>query len=146
MRPASIFATAEAAEEAFYDAMQRGDLAAMMSLWADDDEAVCIHPGGSRLTGLRAIRESYETIFATGGMDIRPSHVRVVVGASLEVRTLVERILVTEGGETRVIECVATNVFVKSALGWRILLHHGGPGLTSASTPRPSTPPDGHLH
>ena len=30
MRAASMFATAEAAEEAFYDAMQRGDLDAMM--------------------------------------------------------------------------------------------------------------------
>ena len=144
MRPVSIFATAEAAEEAFYDAMQRGDLAAMMGLWADDDETVCVHPGGARLVGLRAIRESFETIFATGGMDIRPSQVRVVSGASVEVRTLVERILVVEGGETRVIECAATNVFVKAALGWRILLHHGGPGIARDSAPAPS--PDGVLH
>lgn len=144
MRPASIFATAEAAEEAFYDAMQRGDLAAMMGLWSDDDETVCVHPGGARLTGLRAIRESFEQIFATGGMDIRPSQVRVVGGAGIEVRTLVERILVVEGGETRVIECAATNVFVKSALGWRILLHHGGPAIAAA--PSPPASPDGLLH
>ena len=139
MRPASIFATAEAAEEAFYDAMHRGDLAAMMSLWADDDEPVCVHPSGARLVGLRAIRESFEAIFATGGMDIRPSQVRVVSGAGIEVRALIERIFAVEGGKPRIIECAATNVFVKSALGWRILLHHGGPGVSSAAaeTPQP---------
>ena len=138
MKPASIFSTAEAAEEAFYDAMQRGDLAAMMALWADDDDAVCIHPGGARLAGIRAIRDGFEAIFASGGMDIRPSRVRVFGGATTEVRTLVERIVVVEGGQTRIIECAATNVYVKSALGWRILLHHGGPAIEGPGAEPPA--------
>lgn len=149
MRPATIFDTAEAAEEAFYDAMQRGDLAAMMSLWADDDDAVCIHPGGARLAGLAAIRDGFEAIFASGGLEIRPSRVRAVRGASIEVRTLVERIVAVEGGKSRVIECAATNVYVKSALGWRILLHHGGPAVDPASAgsaAAESVPPGKILH
>ena len=41
----------EEAETAFYEALEKGDLEAMMAIWADDEEVVCIHPGGQRLTG-----------------------------------------------------------------------------------------------
>ena len=34
-------------EAAFYDALHRADLEALMALWADDEEIVCIHPGGA---------------------------------------------------------------------------------------------------
>ena len=141
MKPASLFATAEAAEEAFYDAMRRGDLAAMMALWADEDDVVCIHPGGNRLVGLQAIRSGFEAIFSTGGIDIRPTRPRIHAGASIEVRTLVEQILVPERSAARIIECAATNVYVKVSRGWRIVLHHAGPGLEATeSEPRaPST-------
>ena len=46
MRRAIVFATAEAAEEAFYDAMQRGDAQGMMALWADDDDVTCEFKAG----------------------------------------------------------------------------------------------------
>ena len=45
-------------EAAFYDALNRADLEALMALWADDEEIVCIHPGGARLIGHAAIRAS----------------------------------------------------------------------------------------
>jgi hypothetical protein len=45
-----IFATPEDVETAFYEAIARADLGALMSVWADDEEIVCIHPTGQRLT------------------------------------------------------------------------------------------------
>jgi hypothetical protein len=47
------FATPEDVETAFYEAIARADLVALMSVWADDEEIVCIHPTGQRLTGPR---------------------------------------------------------------------------------------------
>lgn len=128
MRPASIFATAEAAEDAFYDAMQRGDLAAMMNVWADDEDVVCIHPGGDRLVGLKAIRDSFASIFADGGLDVRPCEARIHPGGALAVHTLIEKVLVRSGKGPEVVQCAATNVYVKGVAGWRIVLHHAGPG------------------
>ena len=49
-------------EAAFYDALNRGDVEALLALWAEDDEIVCIHPGGPRLLGHAAIRKSWEAI------------------------------------------------------------------------------------
>jgi ketosteroid isomerase-like protein len=59
----SHFATAEEAQQVFYQAIERADLAQMMTVWAEDDDIVCIHPGGPRHTGIEEVRESWRRIF-----------------------------------------------------------------------------------
>jgi uncharacterized protein (TIGR02246 family) len=127
MRPSIVFATAEAAEEAFYDAMQRGDLAGMMALWADDEDVVCVHPSGLRLVGLAAIRNAFAEMFAQGGVDVRPTAPRIHQAAVLAVHNLVEKVLVSGRQGKQVVQCVATNVYVKQANGWRMVLHQSSP-------------------
>ena len=129
----AMFATADAAEEAFYDAMQRGDLEGMMSLWSDDDDVVCVHPNGARLVGLPAIRASFEEIFARGGVDVRPAERRSHQGALVAVHNLIEKIVVSGRMGTEIVECVATNVYVKGATGWQIVLHHAAPAGEAAA-------------
>ena len=51
-RTRKLFPTPDDAEAAFYDAFERGDLAAMMVVWAEGEDVVCVHPSGPRLTGL----------------------------------------------------------------------------------------------
>ena len=126
MRRAPIFATADAVEEAFYDSMQRGDLDGMMSLWADDDEVVCVHPNGPRLVGIESVRAAWAQILSGGGMDVRPTDVRVYQGAMLEVHNLVEKVVIKSAGGIGVVECAATNVYLKSPEGWRMVLHQSG--------------------
>ena len=60
-----ILTTPDDAEEIFYDAIARADLDALMNLWAEDEEIICIHPGGQPLSGHHAIRESWQQIFAS---------------------------------------------------------------------------------
>jgi uncharacterized protein (TIGR02246 family) len=133
MRRAPILSPADAVEEAFYDAKQRADLEAMMALWADDEEVVCIHPGHQRLIGLQAIRASWAAIFGNGGVDVRLAEVRAHTGPMLAVHNVIEQVVVTGRGAQEVVACVATNVYVKYASGWRILVHHSG--MTSAEPP-----------
>ena len=121
----AILCTADAVEEAFYEAMQRGDLDAMMALWADDEDVVCVHPSSDRLVGLAAMRASWASIFRHGHVDIRRSDVHAHTGAVLAIHNVVEQTLaVVPAGGVQVVECVATNVYVKQADGWRIMLHH----------------------
>jgi len=46
-----IFPTAQDAENAFYEALERADLEGMMAVWSEDEEIVCVHPAGQRLAG-----------------------------------------------------------------------------------------------
>lgn len=125
----AILCTADAVEEAFYEAMQRGDLEAMMALWADDEDVLCVHPGSDRFVGLAAVRESWARIFRSGHVRIRCTDVRSHTGAVLAVHNVVEQTLSVDphggaSGGMQIVECIATNVYVKQAGGWRMMLHH----------------------
>jgi ketosteroid isomerase-like protein len=124
----AILCTADAVEEAFYEAMQRGDLDAMMALWADDEDVLCVHPGSDRFVGLAAVRASWARIFRHGPVEIRRSDVRTHTGAVLAIHNVIEQTLADVPGANsagvQVVECIATNVYEKQADGWRMMLHH----------------------
>jgi len=42
-----VFSSPEAAEEAFYRALQKGDLDLMMAVWDEDENISCVHPAAS---------------------------------------------------------------------------------------------------
>ena len=73
---AALLASADDVEAQFYEALQQGDLARLMAVWGDDDEIVCVHPGGVRVVGGAAIRARFEAIFANGAVPVVPDQVR----------------------------------------------------------------------
>lgn len=108
-------------EAAFYDALNRADLEALMALWADDEEIVCVHPGGPRLIGHAAIRDSWHALLEHGGLHIRPSQLHETHNLMSSVHTVIEGVTAASGEPAHLI---ATNVYVKTPKGWRIVLHH----------------------
>jgi ketosteroid isomerase-like protein len=108
-------------EAAFYDALNRADLDALMAQWADDDEIVCVHPGGPRLIGHAAIRASWQAILEHGGLHILPSQLHETHTLMSSVHTVVEGTTAASGEPAHL---VATNVYSKTPRGWRIVLHH----------------------
>lgn len=118
--------SAESVETAFYKALARGDLASVMSLWADDDAIVCNHPSGQRLIGRGAVESSFREILSHGGLQIRPSRIHAVRTTDMAVHSLIECITVSGPGGTQEIEVIATNIFVRTPGGWRLLMHHAG--------------------
>ena len=131
---ASLLASADDVEAQFYEALQQGDLARLMAVWGDDDEIVCVHPGGARVVGGAAIRASFEAIFANGGVPAVPDQVRRLQGLGVAVHHLVERVRLRPGQGAKGVKSVeeafvlATNVYVNTAAGWRLVAHHASPG------------------
>ena len=70
-RTPAIFTSPQDAAQAFYQAFEAKDVDAMMATWADDEEIVCVHPGGARLVGYEAVRASWERIFSGGRWSFR---------------------------------------------------------------------------
>ena len=122
-----LFATPEEAETAFYDAFERANLAAMMAVWAETDDVVCVHPHGPRLVGFEAVRESWIQIFAAGAtLRVRTTEARRFAGTSVAVHTVIEN--VTPPGENAPTSLVcATNVYELTEGGWRMVVHHASP-------------------
>lgn len=119
-----IFSSAAEVEAAFYEALARSDLEAMMAVWAEDEEVVCIHPDGPREIGLAAVRESWRKLFSGGiRLVVRISHQVVSASMLLTVHNVVEHISV-EGDDRLHPPMIATNTYVRGALGWRMVMHH----------------------
>ena len=118
-----LLGTVEDTEAAFYDAISRADIVALMAIWADDDEIICIHPGASRSVGPAAVRASWEAIFERGGVHIRPVQLHVVQNMLSAIHNIVEEVQRADN-EAQDLHILATNMYIKTPRGWRIVVHH----------------------
>ena len=121
-------------EVQFYEALREADLDKLMALWADDDEVICVHPGGPRLVGPQAIRAAFAAMFGNGRINAHPERVRRLHTLDAAVHNVVERVQLHTNEGPRTGFVLATNVYLKTALGWRMVAHHASPG-TPNETP-----------
>ena len=131
---AHLMASPDDVEAQFYEALREGDLEKLMAVWADDDEVICVHPGGPRVVGPRAIRAAFEAMFANGRIHAHPERVRRVHSLEAAVHNLVERIELATSEGQRTGFVLATNVYLKTAQGWRMVAHHASPGTPNETT------------
>jgi ketosteroid isomerase-like protein len=118
-------------EHQFYEALQQADIDKLMGTWSDDDDITCVHPGGPRVIGAAAIRASFEAIFGNGAVNAQPEKVRRVTSHSSAVHSVLERVEVMSKEGPQSAWVIATNVYLKTAQGWRLVAHHASP-----ATPR----------
>ena len=125
---AIVGGSADEIEAAFYDALQKGDIEKLMACWADEDEVVCVHPGGPRVVGTLAIRAAFDAMFSNGSIRAVPQQVRKVESLTSVMHNVLERIeVLTQGGPAHAY-VLATNVYHRTAQGWRMVAHHASPG------------------
>ena len=128
IRSAHFGGSPEEVEAAFYEAMQQGHLEQLMACWAEEDEIVCVQPGGGRLIGAGAIRSAFEALFAKGPVTVQPQQVHRIDAMACAVHHLVEGVTVQTPGGERTAWVTATNVYQKTPQGWRLVAHHASPG------------------
>lgn len=133
------------AEALFYEALQAGDLDKLMAVWADDDEVVCVHPGGERVIGPAAIRASFEAIFSHSPVPVQPDRVHRLHRTDAALHHLTERVQVVTNEGVQTAWAIATNVYVRTPLGWRMVAHHASPGQLG-EPPSSSTDLSSTLH
>ena len=112
-RTPPIYTSPQDVTQAFYQAFETRDIDAMMATWAEDEDIVCIHPGGTRHVGYESVRHSFDQLFA-GGTKLTFRLDQVVV-------------LETVG--------LATNVMRRTPSGWRIVCHHASPAPAVSDAP-----------
>ena len=125
-----IFPTAQDAENAFYEALERCDLEGMMAVWAEDEDIVCVHPAGGRLSGQDEVRESWAKIFAGGPRArLRIEQQVAISGMMLAVHSVFENFTIPgePRAEAQPVPVIATNVYLRTAAGWRMIVHHASP-------------------
>ncbi|MCA8927747.1 MAG: nuclear transport factor 2 family protein [Alphaproteobacteria bacterium] len=127
--PNGVAAALLAANEAFYDAFDSGDIDAMAALWAASHPVACLHPGAAPIMGRDAVLASWRSILSA---STRPA-----------IQCLQPQALVfDEAGLVVCVEALATgrlmasNLFALERGAWRMVHHHSGP----LNAPLPATP------
>jgi ketosteroid isomerase-like protein len=136
-----IFPTPLDASNAFYEAFEARDIEAMMSVWAEDEEIVCVHPGGLRLVGYSAVRAGWSELFSgdvRSRLRLHLSEAVLVQTISMAVQSVTEHVVLENETESRG-SVETTNIFMHTPAGWRMLAHHASP--SREPSPAPSIPP-----
>jgi ketosteroid isomerase-like protein len=129
------FDSPQAAEDAFYDALEEGSIDAMMAVWDDADDLACLLPMQPLRQGRVAIRETFRQAFqALGGIDIQAVHLQWLTWGDAAAHLLQEQVV---GQDGRLAPPVyAVNLFRRGPSGWRLVMHQNAP-----SPPPPGTVP-----
>lgn len=115
----------------FYAAIEELNLGAMDAVWAHAGWVRCVHPGRDVVEGWPDVRATWERIFAgTRWLRVTPTSVAVAVFGDLGVVACSENITTSEDGDgddVGVAVAQATNLFVRTGDGWRLMHHHASP-------------------
>jgi ketosteroid isomerase-like protein len=129
--------TAEAAENEFYRAFAEADLPAMLRVWAESEDVVCVHPGQESLSGQAPVAESWRDILGSGdSFDIAYQCAARFESGDLALHTGVEQLLMEND---RIATLAVTNGYRREGAGWRMILHHASPVHTASA-------PEGPVH
>jgi ketosteroid isomerase-like protein len=131
LQAATLGGSADDIENAFYEALHTADIQKLMGCWADEEDIVCVHPGGPRLIGAGAIRAAFEAMFANGNIQAYPERIHKIESLASAVHHLVERVEIMTPQGPQKAWVIATNVFHKTPQGWRMVAHHTSPGTAN---------------
>ena len=125
-----------AVNERFYKALEELDLEQMQRLWLHEPWVRCIHPGWDVLVGWEHVRESLEQIFAsTGWMRVTPTECNIHVFGEVGMVACAENITASRDSDVGVAVAQATNLFRRTAEGWRMFHHHASPAPVRVTQP-----------
>jgi ketosteroid isomerase-like protein len=131
------YATAQEAEDAFYDAIDERDAERLRSVWEDSGEIACLLPMQPMLHGAEVQGVFRPLIDREIQLDIQVQHIRWLEAGDLAIHFVEERVSVA--GNPPQPPVYALNIYRKGNAGWRLLVHQNSP------TPPPpgSMPPPG---
>ena len=124
------FATASAAETAFYTAFANCDVQAMNAVWSNT-EVICVHPGSMAIVGRDAVMRSWINILS----QAEPPNLQIKLlsrteSDGLAIHLVEEHISPIRGAAEAASVVLATNIYCLEKDGWHLLQHH-------ASLPNP---------
>jgi ketosteroid isomerase-like protein len=116
----------QSAEDAYYDAFDEHDIEKMMSVWAANDNIVCLLPMYPAIKGLPAIRQAFSQVLdPKGEFDVQVRHLHWIESADVAVHLVEEHINTSAASGQKV---YATNIYQKNADGsWHMTMHQNSP-------------------
>lgn len=129
------FESAQAAEDAFYDALDEADLERLLAVWAESDDISCLLPMHPLIQGRAGITEQFTQLFAEGhGVSLSIRHLHWIESGDMAIHHVEERIEDPPADRHPPPPFYGTNIYRREDGGWRLLVHLNAP------TPPPPPP------
>ncbi len=122
--------------ERFYHALESQDMETMEEIWAHEHGVACVHPGWGILVGWAAVRQSFEQIFAsTTWMRVTATAARIDIIGDIALVSCAENITGKSGEDVNLAVAQATNIFHRTAGGFKMIHHHASPAPVEVTHP-----------
>ncbi len=137
----------ERANQRFYEAFERLDLAAMDRVWAERSEVTCIHPGWAPIVGRERVIAAWVGIFrGTERIRFRLRDPRIFVTGDTAWVLVVEEIEASQADGFVHAFAQTTNLFRRESGAWRMVHHHACPMAAPEAQPAPKRAGSRVLH
>ena len=127
--------TPQEAEDAFYDALEEGDLKQLLSVWAEADDICCLLPMYPLLQGRQDVADVFTQLFSQGhGVVLAITHLSWIQTDDIAIHQVEETIQDPPPDTPPPPPFYGTNIYRKDNTGWRLIIHQNAP------TPPPPPP------
>ena len=119
-------ATPQEAEDAYYDAIDELDIEALMGVWEESEEVLCLLPMMPAQRGKGAIREAWSALLQPDHrLDMEVVHLSWIETGELAIHLVEERVKTPQQPEAQ--RVYASNIYRKGPQGWQLLMHQNSP-------------------
>ena len=127
--------TPQEAEDAFYDALEEGDLNQLLSVWAEADDICCLLPMYPLIQGRQDVADVFTGLFSQGhGVALAIAHLSWIQTDDVAIHLVEETIQNPPPDTPPPPPFYGTNIYRKDNAGWRLIVHQNAP------TPPPPPP------
>ena len=129
------YSTPQDTEDAFYDALEEGDIGRLLSVWADSDDICCLLPMHPLIQGRRKVEDMFTRLFARGqGVALSIAHLGWILTDDIAIHLIEETVQNPAPGSPPPPSLYGTNIYRKDNNGWRLIVHQNAP--TPGQPPR----------
>jgi ketosteroid isomerase-like protein len=130
-----IYNTPQEAEDAFYDALEEGDLNQLLSVWSEADDICCLLPMYPMIQGRQDVTDVFTELFSQGhGVALAIAHLSWIQTDDVAIHQVEETIQNPPPDTPPPPPFYGTNIYRKDSTGWRLIVHQNAP------TPPPPPP------
>ena len=134
-----IFDTPQDAEDAYYDALEDGNLDVVLSVWDAADDISCLLPMHPLAQGRAAIRDVYARLFARGqGIALSVKHLGWIDAGDVAIHHVEESPQHPAPGGQPPMPVYGTNIYRRGAEGWHLIIHQNAPTAPPAGNRSPA--------
>ena len=129
------YTTPQEAEDAFYDALDEGNLSELLSVWAESDDICCLSPMHPMIQGRQGVTDVFTHMLSQGhGISVSIKHLSWIETDDIAIHQIEETVQSTPSDTPPPPPFYGTNIYRKDNSGWRLIVHQNAP------TPPPPQP------